>query len=87
MPRFGIEQYEIHTVRFEVDARNQADAIAKLFGGQATLIDDSDELIGICEDLGMPIALHQSLAKRLRKLGVAVGEDVIPSIRSVKKIG
>jgi hypothetical protein len=87
MPRYGIEQYEIHTVRFEVDARNQADAIAKLFGGQATPIDDSNELIGICEDLGMPVDLHRSLAMRLRKLGVAVGEDVIPSIRSVEEIG
>jgi hypothetical protein len=85
MPRYEIEQYEIHTVKFEVDAKNEAEAIAKVFGGQASPIDNSDELIEVCEDLGMPVDLHRSLTKRLRKIGVAIGDDVIPSIRSVEK--
>lgn len=87
MPQYEIEQYEIHTVKFEAEAKNEAEAIAKVFGGQATPVDDSDELIEVCEDLGMPVDLHRSLAKQLRKLGVAVGDDVIPSIRSIEKVG
>ena len=87
MPRYEIEQYEIHTVRFEAEAKNEAEAIAKVFNGQATPIDNSNELVEVCEDLGMPVDLHGSLAKQLRKLGVAIGEHVIPSIRSVEEIG
>jgi hypothetical protein len=87
MPRYEIEQYEIHTVKFEAEAKNEAEAIAKVFRGEATPIDESDELIEVADDLGMPIELHQSLAKQLYKLGVAIGEHVIPSIRSVEKIG
>ena len=87
MPRYEVEQYEIHTVKFEVTAKNQAEAIAKVFGGEATPIDESDELIEVADDLGMPVDLHRSLAKQLHKLGLTVGDDVIPSIRSVEKIG
>lgn len=87
MPHFRIEQYEIHTVKFVVSAKNKAEAIAKVFGGEATPLDDSDELIEVCEDLGMPVDLHRSMAKQLRKLGISVGDDVIPSIRSVEKVG
>jgi len=87
MPRFEVEQYEIHTVKFEVDAKSKAEAIAKVLGGKGTAIDYSDELIEVGQDLGMPVDLHRSLAKRLRKLGLTVGDDVIPSIRSVEKLG
>ena len=86
MPRFEVEQYEIHTVKFEVDAKSKAEAIAKVLGGRATVVDYSDELIEVGQDLGMPVDCNRSLAKRLRKLGLTVGDDVIPSIRSVEKI-
>ena len=33
MPVFEIEQYELHTMKFRVEAANEAEAIAKLFGG------------------------------------------------------
>ena len=86
MALFEIEQYEIHTVKFQVEAKTKAEAIARVFNGEATSVDDGHELVGVCEDLGMPVDEHRKLARKLKKLGVAVGGDVIPSIRSVERL-
>jgi hypothetical protein len=43
-------------------------------------------LIEVCEDLGLPADEHRDLAEQLRKLGVTVGEAVIPSIRAIAKV-
>ena len=36
------------------------------------------------EDIGLAVEENRELAEELRSLGVAVGEDVIPSIRSFR---
>ena len=33
MPEFEIEQYELHTAKYRVDAESEAEAIFKLFDG------------------------------------------------------
>ena len=41
MPTFEIEQYEIHVQSYVVEAHSEAEAIAKLFKGEAQPVDDS----------------------------------------------
>jgi len=49
-------------------------------------MDDSLEYIEVAEDYGMPADQNQDLAKRLRKLGIAVGDDIIGSVRSIRQV-
>ena len=84
MPTFEIEQYEIHTMKYRVEANSEAEAIKRLFDGEADAVDTGLEFIEVCEDLGLPAEEHRELADQLRSLGVSVGEHVIPSIRSVE---
>ena len=84
MPNYEIEQYEIHTMKYRVEASNEAEAIKKLFDGEADPMDNGFDYIEVCEDMGLPAEEHRELADQLRSLGVSVGEHVIPSIRSVE---
>ena len=34
----------------------------------------------------MPVDQNQELAEQLRTLGIIVGEDIIPSIRTIEKV-
>ena len=84
MPTYEIEQYEIHTMKYRVEASSEAEAIKMLFDGEAVPVDNGLDFIEIAEDLGLPAEEHRELADDLRKLGVSVGEHVIASIRSVE---
>jgi len=84
MPNYEIEQYEIHTMKYRVEASNEAEAIKMLFDGEAEPVGQSQDFIEVCEDLGLPADEHRKLAAQLRSLGVTVGDVVIPSIRSVE---
>ena len=86
MPTFEIEQYEVHVQTYEVEADNEAQAITKLFNGEAEPVDDSLEYVEVCEDRGLPADEHRELAEQLRSLGVSVDEHVIPSIRSIQPV-
>lgn len=86
MPLYEIEQYELHTSKFRVEAENEADAIAKLLDGEATSVDDSQSFIEVAEDFGLPVDECRDFAKQLVKLGVPVGEHVIPSIRNIEEV-
>jgi hypothetical protein len=86
MPTFEIEQYELHTQKYRVEAATEADAIAKLFNGDAHAMDDSLEYIEVAEDVGIPVDDYRDLAVEVRKRGFVVGNDVIPSIRSIEEV-
>ena len=86
MPNFEIEQYELHSMKYRVEADSRAEAIKKLLHGEGQPVDDSLEYIGIAEDLGLPIAENLELADELQKIGVRVPEHVIPSIRSIRAV-
>jgi hypothetical protein len=86
MPVYEIEQYELHTQKFRVEAKDEAEAIAKLLDGDAEAVDNALEYIEVAEDVGLPVDEFRWLAKRLEKLGVPVGDRVIPSIRSVEQV-
>ena len=85
MSTFEIEQYEVHTQTYRVQADTEAEAIAKLFNGEADAVDGGLEYIEVAEDLGLPADEYRDLAEALRALGVSV-DEVIPSIRSIAKV-
>lgn len=86
MPKYEIEQYELHTMRYSVEAASEAEAIKKLLTGEADPIDDTLELIEVADDYGMLVAENRKLAAALRALGVEVGRKVIPSIRCIEEV-
>jgi hypothetical protein len=86
MPKYEIEQYEIYVSKYRVEANSEADAIQKLFDGENEPVDDSLEYVEVAEDIGLPVDEYRELAEELRALGVSVGHDVIPSIRSIEEI-
>lgn len=83
MPTFEIEQYELHCLRYRVQAASEAEAVAKVLNGTALPVDDSQEYVEVPEDVGLPAEQHRELAEALRDLGIQV-DAVIPSIRSIE---
>jgi hypothetical protein len=83
---FEIEQYELHTMKYRVEADTEADAIAKLLNGESEAVEGGLEFIEVAEDLGLPVDEYPDLAEALQKLDVTVNEDVIPSIRAIEKV-
>jgi hypothetical protein len=86
MPMFEIEQYELHAMKYRVEAANEAEAIRRLFDGEAEPVEQSQDYIEVAEDFGLPVDEYRELADELRALGVAVGEAVIPSIRNIEQV-
>lgn len=86
MPTYEVEQYELHLMKYRVEAPGEADAIAKLFRGEAEPVDQSQEFVEVAEDFGLPAEEHRDLAQALRALGVSFPGAVIPSIRNVEQV-
>jgi hypothetical protein len=86
MPTFEIEQYELHSIKYRVEAASEAEAIAKLFRGEAEPVCQSQDFVEVAEDYGLPVEEHRDLAEALRALGVSVDDTVIPSIRSIQQV-
>ena len=57
-----------------------------MFNGKAEPVDNSHEFVEVADDFGLPVDENRELADELEKLGVSIGEDVIPSIRSIDQI-
>ena len=83
---YEIEQYELHTMKYRVEAATEAEAIAKLFQGEGEPVCQGLEYIEVAEDFGLPTDEYPELVAALRKLGVSVGDTVIPSIRSIEEV-
>jgi hypothetical protein len=73
-------------MKYRVEAATEADAIAKMFQGEAEPVCQSQEFIEIAEDFGLPAEEYRDLAEALRALGVSVDDAVIPSIRSIARV-
>jgi hypothetical protein len=84
MPTYEIEQFEIHSMKYTVEADSEADAIAKVLNGTAMPVDNSLEYIEVAEDFGLPAEEYRELAEALRDQGVQI-DEVIPSIRSIEE--
>jgi hypothetical protein len=85
MPTFEIEQFELHAMKYRVEAANEAEAIHKLFDGEAEPVEQSQDYIEVAEDFGLPAEEHRELAEALRNQGITV-DEVIPSIRSIHEV-
>lgn len=85
MPAFEIEQYEVHAMKYRVEADDLAQAIIKLFDGESDPVADSLEYIEVDDERGLWADDHATLAEQLLSLGLPV-ENVIPSIRSVTQL-
>ena len=83
---FEIEQYEVHVQRYRVEANSGAEAIVRLYQGEADPIDNSLEYVEVADEYGLPLDQNQELAEQLRNLGIIVGEHIIPSIRTIEKV-
>jgi len=86
MPTFEVEQYELHCMKYRVEANNEADAVVKLLDGLAMPVDNGLEYIEVADDFGLPADEYRDLADTLREQGVPV-DAVIPSIRSIETVG
>ena len=84
MPTFEIEQYELHAMKYRVEADTRAEAIAKLLAGEADPVEQSQDFIEVADDYGLSSDEHRELAEALRKQGIPV-DDVIPSIRCIEE--
>jgi hypothetical protein len=85
MPLYEIEQYELHAQTYQVEADSEAEAIKKLFDGEADPLDGGLEYIEVAEDFGMPADDDLDLVDELENLGISC-DAVIPSIRSIKEV-
>ncbi len=86
MPTYQIEQYELHAMKYRVEADSQAEAVVKLFDGEAEPVEQSQEFIEVADNYGMPGEDFPKLAAALKDRGMHVDEDIIPSIRSIAKV-
>lgn len=86
MPSYKVEQYEIWTQTYQIEAASEAEAIKKLFDGEADAMDNGLEYIEVADDFGMAVEEAPELADELRKLDVPVGDCIIPSIRSIEEV-
>lgn len=85
MKTYQIEQYELHSQKYRVEADSEAESIAKVFSGEADPVDGSLEYIEVAEEFGLPADEYPDLADALQARGIRV-DDVIPSIRSVEEV-
>jgi len=85
MPKYLVEQYEIHAQAYRVEADNEAMAILNVLEGRAAATNDGPEYIEVATDLGLPADDYRDLAKELAKLGVDA-DDIIPSIRDIVEV-
>jgi hypothetical protein len=83
MPTYEIEQYELHVQRYRIAATDEAEAITKLFDGEAVPVDNGLDFIEVADDYGLSADNYRDLAAALREQGVPV-DVVIPSIRSIE---
>ena len=68
-----------------MEAATEAEAIARLFAGEAEPVDNSLEYVEVADDFGLPEDEYRDLAEALRDRGIQVRE-VIPSIRSIEEV-
>ena len=88
MPRFEIEQYEIHTRTYRIDAKDEVEAIRRLFEEEIEPEDSSLKFVEMAEEIGLPIEKFPASEEELEGLilGFTVDRDIIPSIRRIARI-
>jgi hypothetical protein len=87
MPTYEIEQYELHVMKYRIEADSEADAIARLLVGEGEPVDNSLEFADIADEYGMSLSENPELSSQLFDKGVVKGGDtIIGSIRSIRQV-
>ena len=84
MPKFIVEQYEIHVFCYAVESENRGEAIAKVFNGDCQPLEDKSEYIATADENGMP--LSELTEGERYYLDFDESDELVPSIRSVEQI-
>lgn len=86
MPMFEIQQYELYTCTYRVRANSAAEAIHKLWDGEGTQVEDSEEYIEVDEEHGIPCDDNRDIVKGLEKLHYHIPESHISGIAGIEEI-
>ena len=84
---YEIVQYEIHSVKFRVEAESEGDAIAKLYNEESVEpVNEPCEFVAVAYEYGLNADEYPEIVRRLRELGLRPATDVVSSIASVTKV-
>ena len=87
MPKFIIEQYELHSQKHEVEADSVAEAIIKLFDGDGTPVDNGLEYIEVAEDYAQADLFSPDQLEKINENHTVDWDDAsVPSIRGIEEI-
>jgi len=84
MPKFIVQQYELHKQDYEVEAADRAEAVIAVMNGEGTMVDDTQEFIESAERYGQPIFNENERAK-LKAAVLLDNDGSVPSVRSVEE--
>jgi hypothetical protein len=71
--------------KYRVTADDRAEAIAKLFAGEAHPVEQSQEFVEVAEKYGLAAEEFLELVQELKRLDLPGIKDVIPSVRGVEE--
>lgn len=84
MPQYAVEQYELHVVKYLVEAEDEAAAIKKVLDGGCPPVDNSQEFVELATEYGMNAEENSDIAEKLHEHHPC--KYLIPSIRSVEEV-
>ncbi len=83
MPKFRVEQYELHVTTYEVEGvENAGEAIREVYEGGGTQL--TTEYVEIDEWRGMPI--DELSREEIKLLELGGSNEIVPSIREVTEV-
>jgi hypothetical protein len=88
VPRYRIEQYELHAQTYEVEADSPGKAIEKLFDGCGDAVDNGLEYVEVADKYGMGgEEFDEKTFDSLREYGLLISDsDYLTSIRSIEEL-
>lgn len=88
MPRFCVEQYELHVTKYIVEAASAMEAVEQVYAGNVDPPEDGSKYLEVADGYGMPVAEHRELAAAMRATPAQylVGRDVIHGLRNVCEV-
>jgi len=87
MPTYEVERYELYVQRYRIEASTEADAIVRVYRGEAEAIEGSLTFVEVGNDHGMSISEALALGQVLWETGwIDTADLVIPSIRSIRQV-
>ena len=87
MPTYEVERYELYVQRHRIEADSEADAIVRVYRGEAEPIEGSLQFVEVGNDHGMSVGDAMALGQVLWETGwIDTADLVIPSIRSIRQV-